>query len=40
TLSEENNWKATWTGLAKKANKKDIVYTVKEVTAIDGYTSK
>ncbi|WP_155973850.1 Cna B-type domain-containing protein, partial [Streptococcus ruminantium] len=40
TLSEENNWKATWTGLAKKANKKDIVYTIKEVTAIDGYTSK
>ena len=40
TLSADNNWTATWTGLAEKANKKAITYTVEEVTAIDGYTSE
>ncbi|CDO17335.1 TQXA domain protein [Streptococcus gallolyticus] len=39
-LSADNNWTATWTGLAEKANKKAITYTVEEVTAIDGYTSE
>uniref|UniRef100_UPI003F574C60 Cna B-type domain-containing protein n=1 Tax=Streptococcus iniae TaxID=1346 RepID=UPI003F574C60 len=40
TLSAANNWIYTWTGLAEKANKKAITYTVEEVTAIDGYTSE
>ncbi|OZV77337.1 Cna B-type domain-containing protein, partial [Streptococcus agalactiae] len=40
TLSAANNWTYTWTGLAEKANKKAITYTVEEVTAIDGYTSE
>ena len=40
TLSADNNWTYTWTGLAEKANKKTITYTVEEVTAIDGYTSE
>jgi len=40
TLSADNNWTYTWTGLAEKANKQEITYTVKEVTAIDGYTSE
>ena len=40
TLSADNNWTYTWTGLAEKANKKAITYTVKEVTAIGGYTSE
>ena len=40
TLSADNNWTYTWTGLAEKANKKAITYTVEEVTAIDGYTSE
>ncbi|WP_369908728.1 Cna B-type domain-containing protein [Streptococcus hyointestinalis] len=39
TLSAANNWTYTWTGLAQKAKKKDIVYTVKEVTKVDGYTT-
>lgn len=38
-LSAANNWTYTWTGLAQKAKKKDIVYTVKEVTKVDGYTT-
>ncbi len=40
TLSADNNWTYTWTGLAEKANKKAITYSVEEVTAIDGYTSE
>ncbi|KXU04444.1 Collagen adhesin [Streptococcus gallolyticus] len=40
TLIAADNWTYTWTGLAEKANKQDITYTVEEVTAIDGYTSE
>ncbi|WP_178085547.1 Cna B-type domain-containing protein, partial [Streptococcus ruminantium] len=39
TLTADNKWTHTWTGLAKKANKKDIVYTVKEVSKVEGYTT-
>ncbi|WP_156010962.1 Cna B-type domain-containing protein, partial [Streptococcus ruminantium] len=39
TLTAANKWTHTWTGLAKKANKKDIVYTVKEVSKVEGYTT-
>ncbi|WP_156008327.1 Cna B-type domain-containing protein, partial [Streptococcus ruminantium] len=39
TLTADNKWTHTWTGLAKKANQKDIVYTVKEVSVVDGYTA-
>ena len=40
TLTAADNWTYTWTGLAEKANKQEITYTVEEVTAIDGYTSE
>lgn len=39
TLTAADNWIYTWTNLAEKANKKDIVYSVKEVTEVDGYTT-
>uniref|UniRef100_UPI0012DD27F3 Cna B-type domain-containing protein n=1 Tax=Streptococcus ruminantium TaxID=1917441 RepID=UPI0012DD27F3 len=39
TLTTDNKWTHTWTGLAKKANKKDIIYTVKEVSKVEGYTT-
>ncbi|MDQ8819763.1 Cna B-type domain-containing protein, partial [Streptococcus ruminantium] len=39
TLTADNKWTHTWTGLDKKANQKDIVYTVKEVSVVDGYTA-
>ncbi|MCY7173104.1 Cna B-type domain-containing protein [Streptococcus gallolyticus] len=39
TLTAADNWTYTWTNLAEKANKKDIVYSVKEVTEVDGYTT-
>ena len=37
-LDESNNWQYTWNDLPlKDKEKKDIVYTIKEVTAINGY---
>ena len=39
TLTAADNWTYTWTGLAEKANKKTITYTVEEVSAVDGYTA-
>ena len=39
TLSADKNWTYTWENLAKKANGKDIAYTVEEVTEVAGYTS-
>ncbi len=39
TLSADNSWRYTWTDLDVKSNKEDIVYTVKEVTAVAGYTT-
>ena len=39
TLTAAENWTYTWTGLAEKANKKTITYTVEEVSAVDGYTA-
>ena len=38
TLTKGNDWTATFTDLDKKANGKDITYTVKETTTFDGYT--
>ncbi|MQW24005.1 MULTISPECIES: Cna B-type domain-containing protein [unclassified Lactococcus] len=40
TLNASNNWTHTWQDLDMKANGKTIVYTVKEVTKVDGYESK
>ena len=37
-LNAANNWSHTWSGLAKKANKTDIKYTVDEVSVPEGYT--
>lgn len=39
TLTAADNWTYTWTGLAEKANKKAITYTVEEVSAVEGYTA-
>ena len=39
-LNEANSWKHTWSGLDKNAAGKAIVYTVKEVSVPDGYTSE
>ena len=39
TLTAANKWTYTWTNLAEKANKKDIVYSVKKVTEVDDYTT-
>ena len=38
-LSDSNNWQYIFTGLPKKENGKDIVYSVAEITQIDGYTT-
>ena len=38
-LSEKNNWTTTFDHLDKNAKGKEIVYTVKEVDQIDGYTA-
>ena len=38
TLNEANGWKGTFTGLPKKANGVDIVYTIKEEPVPSGYT--
>ncbi len=37
TLSEENDWTYTWTGLDLKSAGKEIKYTIDEVTVPDGY---
>ncbi|MGY3704854.1 hypothetical protein BW731_00870 [Vagococcus martis] len=39
-LTEANNWSYTWQDLDEKANGKQIVYTVKEVSDVPGYTSQ
>ncbi len=38
-LNEENNWTYTWTGLPKNAGGTEITYTVKEISAVPGYTT-
>ncbi|MGX4686253.1 Cna B-type domain-containing protein [Vagococcus sp. JNUCC 83] len=38
-LNEANNWSHTWENLAEKSNGKAIVYTVKEITKVPGYTT-
>lgn len=38
-LNEGNQWSHTWNDLPEKANGQAIVYTVKEVTQVPGYTS-
>lgn len=40
TLDAANSWKHTWSDLAKNAAGKAIVYTVKEVSIPEGYTSE
>ena len=40
TLDAANSWKHTWSDLAKNAAGKTIVYTVKEVSIPEGYTSE
>ena len=40
TLNEANQWKHTFSDLAKYANGKEIAYTVKEVDVANGYTDK
>lgn len=39
TLTESADWTYTWTDLDQKAGGKDIDYTVKEITKVNGYTS-
>ncbi len=36
-LNNGNNWTYTWTGLPERKNGKTVIYTVKEIGAIDGY---
>ena len=38
-LSESNNWTYTWEGLAQRSNGEDIVYGIKEIDAVEGYTT-
>ncbi len=38
TLSDANNWKFEWNGLAKMSAGQDIVYTVDELSVPTGYT--
>ena len=40
TLSADNNWTYTWSELDAKKDGQDIVYTVKEVGEVNGYTSE
>ncbi|MBJ8326359.1 Cna B-type domain-containing protein [Streptococcus pacificus] len=40
TLTAADNWTYTWTDLAQKAKGKDIVYSVKEVGEVTGYTTE
>ena len=39
-LNNSNNWTYTWNQLPKKADGKNIVYGIKEITSIDGYETK
>ena len=39
TLSASNNWRHNFTNLEKNENGKEITYTVKEETKVDGYTT-
>ncbi len=39
TLSDANNWRYTFENLDVNANGKEINYTVKELTNVDGYTT-
>lgn len=39
TLDKSNNWTYDWKQLDKKANNKDINYTVSEITVPNGYSS-
>ncbi|MFK4898609.1 Cna B-type domain-containing protein [Lactococcus petauri] len=36
-LNDANSWITTWSDLSKKADGKEIVYTVKEITKVNGY---
>ena len=38
TLSDGNNWSYTWFDLPAKKNGQDVVYTVQEITGVNGYT--
>ncbi|GAB2027235.1 hypothetical protein OfM2_11380 [Lactovum odontotermitis] len=38
-LNSGNDWHTTWNDLAQRSGPKNIVYTVKEVSALGGYTS-
>src|SRR5699024_5947945 len=38
TLSDENDWTYSWTGLAEKADGEAIVYSVEELTELPDYT--
>ena len=40
TLSADNQWKHTWNDLPQKSGGKNITYTVKETSSIDGYSAK
>lgn len=37
-LNDSNKWTTTWNDLALKQNGTDVIYTVKEIDKIDGYT--
>ena len=37
TLNDDNEWKYTWNDLAKNKDGKEIVYTIDEITQIQGY---
>ena len=39
TLNEDNNWSYQFTNLKKYTNNREIVYTVKETSKVDGYTT-
>lgn len=39
TLNESNNWRHNFTNLEKNEDGKEITYTVKEETKVDGYTT-
>uniref|UniRef100_UPI00403F6CC0 Cna B-type domain-containing protein n=1 Tax=Candidatus Enterococcus willemsii TaxID=1857215 RepID=UPI00403F6CC0 len=40
SLNAANNWTTMWNHLALKENGKDVIYEVKEVSAVTGYTTK
>lgn len=39
TLNADNEWSYTWKDLDEKSKGQDIVYTVKELSNVDGYSS-